>query len=56
MLLIKNGRVVDPASGTDATLDVLLDGERIAQAGANLVANGAEIFDAKGSRCRAGIH
>ncbi len=48
MLLIKNGRVVDPASGTDATLDVLLDGERIAQAGANLAANGAEIFDAKG--------
>ena len=31
MLLIKNGRVVDPASGTDAALDVLLDGERIAQ-------------------------
>ena len=48
MLLIKNGRVVDPASGTDATLDVLLDGESIAQAGTNLAANGAEIFDAKG--------
>src|SRR6202795_163708 len=48
MLLIRNGRVVDPASGTNATLDVLLDGERIAHAGANLVANGAEIFDAKG--------
>jgi len=48
MLLIKNGRVVDPASRTDAALDVLLDGERIAQVSANVSAPGAEIFDAKG--------
>jgi dihydroorotase len=48
MLLIKNGRVLDPASGTDAALDVLLDGGRIARTGANLSAAGAEIFDAKG--------
>src|ERR1700675_5016939 len=48
MLLIRNGRVVDPASGTNATLDVLLDGEPISHAAAHLVANGAEIFDAKG--------
>ena len=34
MLLIKNGRVLDPASKTDATLDVLLDGEQIAKIGA----------------------
>ena len=27
MLLIRNGRVIDPATGIDATLDVLLDGE-----------------------------
>jgi dihydroorotase len=52
MLLIKNGRVLDPASKTDATLDVLLDGERIAKIGekigANLSAPDAEIFDAAG--------
>ena len=48
MLLIKNGRVIDPATKTDATLDVLLDGERISKVGANLSAAGAEIFDAKG--------
>jgi dihydroorotase len=48
MLLIKNGRVLDPASGTDAALDVLLDGEWIAQAGPNLAAQDAEIFDAAG--------
>jgi dihydroorotase len=50
MLLISNGRVVDPASGTDAAQDVLLDGERIAaiappgQLAAR--AQGAEVFDA----------
>ncbi len=31
MLLIKNGRVIDPAGKTDAMLDVLLDGERITE-------------------------
>lgn len=48
MLLIKNGRVLDPASQTDAALDVLLDGEKIAQVGPSLSAPGAEVFDAKG--------
>src|SRR6185437_3858779 len=48
MLLIKNGRVIDPASKTDASLDVLLDGERISRVGSNISAEGAEIFDAKG--------
>jgi dihydroorotase len=48
MLLVKNGRVVNPASGTDAALDILLDGERISNFGANLSASGAEIFDAQG--------
>jgi dihydroorotase len=48
MLLIKNGRVLDPASRTDAALDVLLDGERVAQVGTNLATPDAEIFDAKG--------
>ncbi|MBZ5502859.1 MAG: dihydroorotase [Acidobacteriia bacterium] len=48
MLLIKNGRLLDPASKTDAALDVLLDGERIAKVGAHLSAPGADLFDAKG--------
>jgi dihydroorotase len=47
MLLIKSGRVLDPASKTDAALDILLDGSRIARTGANLAADGAEIFDAQ---------
>src|SRR6201988_3797182 len=31
MLLIKNGRVIDPASGTDARRNIWIDGERIAR-------------------------
>lgn len=48
MLVIKNGRVLDPASGTDATLDVQLDGERIAEVAAGMSAARAETFDARG--------
>lgn len=33
MLLIKNGRVIDPSSGTDAKLNIWIDGERIARVG-----------------------
>ncbi|HXT75002.1 MAG TPA: dihydroorotase [Candidatus Eisenbacteria bacterium] len=50
MLLVKNGRVLDPATKTDEIQDVLLDGERIADVAAagKIAANGAEIFDATG--------
>ncbi len=51
MLLIKNGRVLDPASRTDAALDVLLNGEKIeevAPSGKGSVPQGAEVFDATG--------
>ena len=50
MLLISNGRVVDPASGTDAPRDILLDGDRVAAVAppGQLAsrAQGAEIFNA----------
>jgi dihydroorotase len=50
MLLVKNGRVLDPATKTDQILDVLLDGERIADVAAagKISVNGADIFDATG--------
>ena len=51
MLLIKNGRVLDPASGTDAPRDILLDGDRIAEiapTGKIADTNGAAAFDASG--------
>lgn len=51
MLLIKNGRVLDPAGKTDASRDILLDGEKIAEIGAPgkiARAKDAEVFDAAG--------
>jgi dihydroorotase len=52
MLLIKNGRVIDPASKTDAAQDILLDGEKITEIATpgKLAAdlNNAEVFDAAG--------
>ncbi len=47
-LLIKNGRVIDPASRHDAIADVLLEDGLIAAVGPNLSAPGAEVFDATG--------
>jgi len=47
-LLIKNGRVIDPASGHDAVADVLLEDGLVAGVGQNISANGAETFDASG--------
>ena len=48
MLLIKNGRVLDPSSKTDKMLDVLVDGDRIAKVGPDMEAPGAETLDASG--------
>jgi dihydroorotase len=50
MLLIKNGRVIDPERKTDAGLDVLLDGEKIKEVAPSgkISANGAQVFDATG--------
>src|SRR6202140_3530754 len=50
MLWIKNGRVLDPARKTDAALDVLLDGERIAEVApaGKISGRDAEVFDAAG--------
>jgi dihydroorotase len=51
MLLIKNGRVLDPASQTDAARDVLLDDEHIKEIGAPgkfASLTDVEVFDASG--------
>ena len=50
MLLIKNGRLIDPERKTDAGLDVLLDGEKIKEVAPSgkISANGAQILDASG--------
>ena len=45
-LLIKNGRVVDPFSRLDKTIDVLIDKGKIAAIKPNIRASGAKIIDA----------
>ena len=47
-LLIRNGRVIDPASQRDEIADVLIENARIAAVGVNLDVTGAEQFDASG--------
>ncbi len=47
-LIIRNGRVIDPASRLDAVRDVLVEEGRIAVIGEKLHVTGAEKFDAGG--------
>ena len=48
MLLIKNGRVLDPKSGLDRVLDVLLDGEKVVKIAENIESVDAQVIDAEG--------
>ena len=48
MLLIKNGRVMDPKSGLDQVCDVLVEGKKIVKIGLNLEAADAQVLDASG--------
>ena len=48
-LLIKNGRVIDPASGTEGILDVLIDGGKIIELRKQIAATGSmQVIDAAG--------
>jgi dihydroorotase len=47
-LLIRNGRVLDPASSRDEIADLLLAGGVVSAVGKDLDASGAEIYDASG--------
>ena len=44
-LLVKGGRVVDPANGRDGEFDVLIEDGRIARIGKSLPADGAEVLE-----------
>ena len=44
-LLLKNGRVIDPASGLDAKRDVLIDKGKISRIGASIDGDGAKTID-----------
>lgn len=47
-LLLRGGRVLDPAAGLDAERDVLLEDGRVAEVGPRLAARGAELLDVSG--------
>jgi len=43
--LLRSGRVIDPVNGIDGMVDVLIDGDRIAQVGRDLAVDGATIVE-----------
>ena len=45
-LLIRGGRVIDPANHIDEQLDIYIENEKIAQLGKNLAVSGAQVLDA----------
>lgn len=47
-ILIKNGTVIDPASGLFDVNDIMVEGGRISAVGADLRAHGARVIDAAG--------
>jgi dihydroorotase len=47
-LIVRGGRVVDPAAGRDAVADLLLSGGLVAEVGEKLSTAGAEVLDASG--------
>ena len=47
-LLIRGGRVVDPAAGRDAAADLRLENGVVGEVGEKLSSNGAEVLDASG--------
>lgn len=48
MMLIKNGRVIDPRTGRDETADILVENGRICKIGHGLSAEGSKVIDASG--------
>jgi dihydroorotase len=47
-LLVRNGRVIDPASGLDGLADVLIESGRVQSVGRDLDSARADVFDATG--------
>ena len=47
-LLIRGGRVIDPANGIDAALDVRIEDGKIAAVAPGLPADGAQVIEAAG--------
>ena len=55
MLLIRNGRIIDPANGMDEVADLCIEDGRIHAVGKGLSADGAEVMDAEGKIVAPGL-
>ena len=53
--LLKSAHVVDPVAGIDGVVDVKIDGDKIAEVGENLSAEGCEVIDAAGGYVAPGL-
>ena len=54
-LLMKGGRLIDPATGVDGSMDLLIEAGKVKQIGKGLKANDAQILDAKGKVVAPGL-
>ncbi|PLX92534.1 MAG: dihydroorotase [Desulfuromonas sp.] len=54
-IVIKNGRLIDPAQGVDATLDLMIENGKVAAIAENLETTGAEVIDASGKLVTPGL-
>ncbi len=54
-LIIKNARVIDTKSKTDDTLDILIEGKKIAKIAKNIKEKDADVFEAKNLVAAAGF-
>ena len=54
-LLIKGGRVIDPANNLDEASDILIENGKIFNVAKNIKANGSEVIDAAGKIVMPGI-
>ena len=48
MLLIKNGRVINPATGLDDVCDILIENDKVTRIATNIEQSGCEVIDATG--------
>ena len=55
MLVIKNGRVMDPKTGLDQVCDILVDQGKIVEIGPSLSYEGAQVIDASGKVVAPGL-
>src|SRR5258707_10144490 len=54
-ILVKNGRVIDPSVGLDATRDVAIAGGKIVAVAANIAGDATETIDARGKIVAPGL-